>query len=264
MFKRVLTLLLVLLMFLLVCPTFAWANDAQAKQALETWLSEVCSFRISLVCVNPAVNGYSHEIHQQSAADGSFHFVSTFKQWDHLSAFEYEETAEYFYRYENETLVCYMKIDGQQPSRGELSAAQEAELFASKQQMVGPNVILSLGMENFKRNENETDAYIYSFALSLEAIEGSGTLLEGLILNTAALTGKEPDQDLCVYADFEVEPETLRPVRLTYDFTELIPFLFSDGALSAEFALGVDLMQLTYEFDYDLEETISLPEDFLL
>ena len=50
---------------------------------------------------------------------------------------------------------------------------------------------------------------------------------------------------------------TVRPVRLTADLSEVKPYVLPDGALSAEYAMDLDLVTAVYTFDYDLAETVT-------
>ena len=61
----------------------------------------------------------------------------------------------------------------------------------------------------------------------------------------------------------ETDPESLRPLKLEFDFSELKPYVLSSGALSGEYAVDIDLMYMRYTFNADFADTISIPDDFL-
>ena len=268
--KRVFTTLccvLVLLFFNFnVVTVCADQNTRKIRSELEAWLSKECSFSMSMEYRNLVFDGYSHEIRQENAVDGGFHFVSLFKQWDRLSNYEYEEKAEYYYQFEDGDLVCYMKMNDQNPSRGVLSKEDTRMLLADKQRVVGIEVLLPEYMENFEyaestEQENQT---ICSFALPLKRILEEPSMMANLVYNAMSMSGEDAvaKKNVSVLAELIVETDTLKPLSLTYDFDELKPYLFSDGALSGEFAFDIDLMSMTYEFDYQLHERIHVPEEF--
>lgn len=267
--RRILATLCMALLFLGIFIATACAdhNTQKIRDELEEWFSEECSFSLFMEYRNLVFDGYSHEIRQENASDGGFHFVSLFKQWDRLSNYEYEEKAEYYYQFEDGNLVCYMMMNDQNPSRGVLSSEDAQMLLADKQRVVGVEVLLPEYLESFefkKSQEDETQA-ICTFSLPLKRVLEEAGMMASLIHNSMSMSGKDDVavQDVSVYAELIVESDTLKPLSLTFSFDELKPYLFSDGALSGEFAFGMNLMSMTYEFDYQLLEKIHVPEEFI-
>lgn len=235
--------------------------------AIENWLTEDFSFCISLQYMNLAYNGMSQEILQELAEDGSFHFITSMRQWDHNADFEYGVKAEYYYCYEDGAMVCYMRANDGQPERTVLTSAETEEILSSKSLFVGPDTLLPSYIEDFSEiGENtETGLFGCSFSLPLTEVVKSGTFLSALVQNAYALSGNEydPESGVNILCIVEAEKETFRPVRISYDFSELKPYVLSESALSGEYALDTDLMYMIYDLDYELAETIPVPEDFL-
>lgn len=267
--RRLLAMLCLALLFLSVFIATACAdhNTQQIRDELEEWFSKECSFSIFMEYRNLVFDGYSQEIRQENGSDGGFHFVSLFKHWDRLSNYEFEEKAEYYYQFENGNLVCYMMRNDQNPSRGVLSTEDTKMLLEDKQRVVGVEVLLPEYLESFefKKSQEDETRTLCTFLLPLKyVLEDAGAIASHI--NTAmSMSGKDDvaDQDVSIHAELIVESDTLKPLSLTLSFDELKPYLFSDGALSGEFAFGMNLMSMTYEFDYQLLEKIHVPETFI-
>ena len=224
-------------------------------------LKEVFSFTISYQYMHLAYNGISQEITEKHAQDGSFRFISTTRVWDHTQSYESTDQAEYYYRYEDGIMVCYVCANGAEPQRMTLTKAQEQEIAASKDILVGPDGLLPQYLVDF-RQESET---AYSFRLPLDKVVADGTMLSKLVYYAFAMYGSEydPDWNLFVGVTVEVDPKTMTPASFTFDFSEVKPYVLSDGALSGEYALETDLMYMVFTLDYSLEETISVPDSFI-
>lgn len=241
-----------------------WEND-DVLGPIASWLKENCSFSISYQYMNLARYGISQETEQEYATDGSFRFVTTRRQWNYASNYEYTETKQFYYRYENGILVCYMQQNDEKPTRTVPSAAVLTEMQTSKAMLVGPDGLLPSYLEEacaLEQND-ETGYAEYSFRVPLDKLlEAGDTLLSVFVNNVFSITGVDPvcAADVNIVCKIEAEVDTMRPVKITYDFTELKPYVFSDGALSAEYAFDTDLMYLTYTFDHSLVETIPVPD----
>ena len=234
---------------------------------IRAWLKEDMSYRVNARFMNLAINGMEHEIVQETGRDGSFHFVSRFKMWNHQADWEDEEKAEYYYRYEGDELACYMRIDDGELSRGAF-AAEEAESFLEMRDlMAGQQALLPYGVEDFARSdlpapEGQT---AYTYGIPLSRIRSGGTMIASFLDNAFALAGKEmaSEEGVSVQCTMLVDEESLQPVSVSFTFDELKPRLLSAGALSGEYALDVDLMTLEYEFDYRIPDQIEIPEAFM-
>lgn len=262
--KRLCLMLLCAIFFISGCSASHEESSDEVNvsdmDAMENWLSEDFSFLISFQYMNLAKNGISQETLQELAKDGSFHFVTSIRQWDHTADFEFSNHMEYYYRYEDDALVCYVRADDEDPERMVLTPAEEKALADSKSLIVDPEVLLPSYLENF----HETDEG-YSFSLPLDKVINSNTMLASYVQYAFALYGSkyDPTADINILCNIEVEKETLRPVKFSYDFNELKPYVLSEGALSGEYALDTDLMYMTFELDYELAQTIPVPDEFI-
>jgi len=134
-------------------------------------------------------------------------------------------------------------------------------------QLVGAKGLLPSYMQDFQDAglDDENGYQRYTFDLPLTDVYEGESLISVLVRSAYTMSGTEydPKADILIGCTFETEPDTLRPVRVTYDLTELKPIVLSDGVLSAEYALKFDAMYLIYQFDYDLAQTFSVPKDFI-
>ncbi len=242
-------------------------TEPSALSIIGEWLDQELSYTVYSEYMHLAYNGFSHEIRQETALDKSFHFIDIQRQWDHTNDAEYSSQMEYYYQYEGSNYVCYMKKDDQPGERYVYAAGQEQSLFDSRYLMVGSEVLLPSYLQDFSLSEEaaETGNRVCTFSLPLQSVMKNGSLLSNFIDVSFQFYGTEydPSLELNLYCTLEVEPETLRPVSLTYNFDELKPYILSSGALSGEYAFNIDLVRFAYTFDYNLAETTSIPAEFL-
>ena len=234
--------------------------------AMRRRLEDNHSFEFSMMCMNMAVNGISQTIVREYAQDGSFHFVSDIHQWDHIAEFDSNKSGEYYYRYEDEGFICYSKFDGGETHRTVMSDDDIQELNDSYQSALGRDAIFPDYLENFTDagTDEETGCKIYTFTLPAEGIMSSQTMLANLVGTAFSLTGNTYNgEDINIKCTVLAEPDTRRPVSVTYDFSELKPYVLTDSAQSGEFAFDTDFMTMSYKFDFDLPETTEIPADFI-
>lgn len=234
---------------------------------IKEWLDKDCSFEISYMYMNLANNGISAEISQSFAKDGSFHFLMESRQWDHAADYESKDKMEYYYRYEDKKLVCYQKHNDGDTQRTVLTNKAKKEMNTSKSMMVGSKGLLPEYLENFKENKKnaETGQRCFSFSLPVKEVINNDTLLSSYIQNAFSLFGSEYDSkaQIDIICNIVVEEDSLRPVKISYDFKNLEPYVLSEGALSGEAALETEFMYMVYEFDYDTLKTVTIPNGFI-
>ena len=228
---------------------------------LQQWLSKDSSFTVSCQYMNLAVNGMSQKITQTQAADGSWSFKTQRKVWDHTSDYEDEEASEFYYRYEDSRLVCYSSIDGSTPQRAQLSDRDIAAMDADKALMVGVPGLLPKYMQELTITQTN-EAATFSFRLPVEKVLADNTYLSAFVSNVFTLSGSayKPEYNATILCTFETEPQTFQPRSLYYDFSQIKPYVLSEGALSGETALDSDFLTMTYTFDYALPATTQIPD----
>lgn len=228
---------------------------------LQQWLNKDSSFTISYQYMNLAVNGMSQSITQTQAADGSWSFHNQRKVWYHTSDYEVEESAEFYYRYEGSQLVCYSSIDGSTPQRAQLSDRDIAAMDADKALMVGVPGLLPKYMQELTITQTN-EAATFSFRLPVEKVLADNTYLSAFVSNVFTLSGSayKPEYNATILCTFETEPQTFQPRSLYYDFSQIKPYVLSEGALSGETALDSDFLTMTYTFDYALPATTQIPD----
>ena len=230
-------------------------------------LLQKCSFQTDEMYMNLARFGFSRTMRQEAATDGSFHFVVEFCQWDYGSDYDQKTLTEFYYQYEDGVLACYMKEDENETTRTTLSKAEEREMDASREQILGAFSLLPKYLTDFSDLGVSSDSGLheYSFKLALSDVITDQTLLSSYIANVFAASGfdykKENEHVIYITATISVD-DSMRPVTLRHDFSELKPFVLNEGALSGEYALDTNLMYLNYEFDYDMVPSIPVPEGF--
>ena len=147
-----------------------------------------------------------------------------------------------------------------------MSAEKEEGLWASRNILIGAEGLLPYYMENFvdQGEHSGTGLREFTFQIPVKQEIQRESLLSTFLQTAFELYGSEydPETNLYVSCLLEVEKDTLHPVRLTYDFSEIKPYVLSEGALSGEDALETNLMTLTYEFNYEIPKTIPVPDTF--
>lgn len=231
---------------------------------LQRWLEKDFSFTMSYQYMNLAINGTSQETTQTFAADGGWYFKNHRKVWDHTTDYEAEEDAEFYYCYEDGQLICYSSINKGAPRRGVLSSQERKEMDASKAYLIGAPGLLPDYLQDFSMVQTQ-DAAVFTYYLPIEQILSDKTLLSSYVHNVFSLSGYEYQQEakLLIGCTFEADPTTFQPKSLSFDFSQIKPFVLTSGALSGEYALKTDFMTMVYTFDYDLPPTIGLPENLV-
>jgi hypothetical protein len=214
--------------------------------------------------MNLAINGLSQETTQVFAADGCWSFQNQRKIWDHTANYESEENVEFYYRYEDSQLICYSIVNGNAPQRAVVTENGRKEMDDSKAYMIGVPGLLPDYLQDLSVTQTD-DAAILTYTLPVEKVLADSTLLAVYIQNVFALSNYEyePEGQLLIGCTFETDPETFQPKSLSFDFSQLKPYVLSNGAQSGEFALGADFMTMVYTFDYNLPSTIAIPENLI-
>ena len=71
-------------------------------------------------------------------------------------------------------------------------------------------------------------------------------------------------KDLNVQCTILVDRDSSCTMSYKMEFEELKPFVLSDGAISAEYAMPfLELFFIKYTFDYALSDTTIIPDDFM-
>lgn len=272
--KRILSTFLALLCLFLLCgcgqtapretdpPVTTTAPPPEPLEVVKGWLEETFSFHLSWMYMNLAYYGNSQETDMLYATDGSFRMITQRKNWNHLNGSESEEVAEFYYQYEGDDLVCYMRINEPQFSRVVMSDADLKAMDRDRPFLIGAPTIVPDFLQDLELTET-ADGATFTYRLPLEEVLDSDTILGVLLQNAFNQSGKQydPADKLSIGCTLETDPETYRPRSLTFDFTEVKPQILSSGALSGEYALKTDFVTLSYRFDYDLEDTVPVREE---
>lgn len=231
---------------------------------LKQWLEKDCSFTLAYQYMNLAINGISQETTQVFAADGCWSFKNQRKVWDHTTNYESEENGEFYYGYENSQLICYSTVNGNAPQRAIVTDNVRKEMDDSKAYLIGVPGLLPDYLQDLSFTQTD-DVAIFTYTLPVEKVMADSTLLAVYIHNVFALSNYEyePEGQLLIGCTFETDPETFQPKSLSFDFSQLKPYVLSNGAQSGEFALGADFMTMVYTFDYNLPSTIEIPENLI-
>lgn len=241
-------------------------QDEDLPASIRQNLPEVFSYSVEEMYMNLVLFGFSQNIDQETAQDGSFHHTLTQRQWDHRTDFEDETVREFYYQYEDGIFVCYSRLNDEAPQRFPMTKADEADLNASMERAVGAQALLPDYLTDFTDEgiDPESGLRLCTYRMSVQDILNDETMLASFVYLVCAVSGYtyQATDDLYVTAALYLD-DAMRPVKLTHDFSELKPFVLSEGAVSGEYAMQTDLVYLTYEFDYDTPETISVPENFL-
>lgn len=246
-------------------PEAEWTVD-QLRDALRPWLEQDLSLSYFTSFFPKRGYGIVETIEQTGAADESFTFDYQVHYWSHVSGLDHEESARYHYAREDGALVCNVLFDEEDFQHFVLTEAEETELEAARQQLIGVDALLPAYAEDLRQSdaEDEADQIRFYYTLPLEKILRGDDKLSQMLNVILIFAGKDayPDTGLRVGAELIAERETLRPVSVRYDFSELEPTL---AALpdSREGEVTGPRMEMEFRFDYRLAETIPLPEYLL-
>lgn len=255
---RINCVLLAVLLLFSGCALIAPQNELTA---VKRWLEKDVSFIMSYQYMDLAIHGTSQKTTQVYAADGSWSMIIQRKVWDHTTDYDSQETGEFYYRYENSQLICYSSIDGEAPQRITVSRSEKEEMDDSKAYLVGAPALLPEYLEDLSVTQTDT-ATVITFRLPVEKVIADSTVLSVFINNAFTLAGQEykNEYNAMILCTLEADPQTLRPKSLSYDFSQLKPYLLSRGAQSGEEALDSDFITMTYTFDYNLSNSIPIPD----
>ena len=250
-----------------VPPAAAELTKDEILSAVREWLGENCSFTIEGNFTQLGMYGFSQTITQTTGQDGSFFFATEFRQWDHTSDYEQIQLGEYFYRMESGSLICYARMDGGQIQRSVLGIGEALSLSQGKLQMVGPEALLpKWGQPCGELGQTESGNLLVKVALPLQTLLRENSFPAAFLSNTLNMAWQPFDQEteVMIFCEAEVHPDTLQPVSIRYDLNALKPWVLSDGSISGEFALGMELLYLRYHFDYAMDESVKAPEGWEL
>lgn len=240
--------------------------DTEAKlEAVREQLGDgACTFSLSQMFQNFAKNGFSSTITQTQAQDGSFSFVTQNRIWDHQENTDQTSAAAFYYIYEDKQLVCYVSYDGGEWERSEIDLQSRVSLNLSRANMVGAQALLPQELTDLEEAEpDEQGNPQLTFRVPVETVMQGANMQASYLNRVFSAQGVAYDAEWGLYLTCTVsyDAETFRPIRLSVDYSEVKPYVLTDGALSAEFAFDTDLMTTVYEFSFALPETTSLPED---
>ncbi|MBE6944394.1 MAG: hypothetical protein E7453_09135 [Ruminococcaceae bacterium] len=233
-------------------------------EKLQDWLEKDCSFNMSYQYNLFPFLGTSQNTVQTFGTDGSWSFINDRKDWNRRSDYEATEHAEHYYRYEDKVLVCYNRFNNDPPKRIEITKSMAAEMDKSMRYLVGIPAILPTYMEELSV-AHSGDSTTFSFSLPVRKVLDDQTLLSSFVYKAFSLSGNEykDEWNLKILCTVEAEGETVCPQTVTYDFSQLKPYIMTNGAQSAEYALDTDFMTMTYSFDYVLSSPIEIPAQLI-
>ncbi|MBE6982007.1 MAG: hypothetical protein E7437_06795 [Ruminococcaceae bacterium] len=225
------------------------------------------SYTIELCCQDYLYQAFSRTVVKEYALDHSFHFIVTDRHWNY-SDYDKTQVREYYYRYEGNTYVCYIKSPGQEPTRIEMSPQDKATVDATEEYVTGVPGLLPEYLEDFTALGTDAQSGLAGYRYRLpvaKVLPGNDTMINVLANYAVDLEHStySEDLDLDLICTAWVEPASLRPIRLEVDFSELKPYVLSDGAISAEYALELgELMYVTFTFDHTVRDSVAIPEEF--
>lgn len=227
---------------------------------VKQWLKKDFSFTLSYQYTNLGINGMSQETTQTFAADGSWSFINERKIWDHTANYESQENAEFYYLYEDSQLICYSSIDGSALQRTVVSSREKKEMDDSKAYIVGSPALLPKYLKNLCVTQENT-VTVFTFELPVDKVLADSTFLSVFVNNAFILAGQEykDEYQAVILCTLETDSQTLQPKSLSYDFSQIKPYILSSGAQSGEYALDSDFVTMVYSFDFNLRETTEIP-----
>lgn len=230
-------------------------------KSIKSQLHYDSSFKVSFDFNNFLYNGFSQKIEQTSAKDSSFRFLLNRSQKNYSSE-DFSERVEYYYRYEKSDFICYMKKDDGDVERAKVSSETQHLMDLDRLRIIGADTLLPDYLEDFTEKVAGEE---YTFRLPLNKVMDDDSYLNAFLSMAYTFGGKEHNDSLNLYitCTVYVEKDSYRPTKISYDFTEVKPYVFGDGVISAEYAFQSDFMTMAIEFDFNLLPTIEVPEEFL-
>lgn len=241
------------------------ATSAQdSLSSVRKWLDTDFSFNISYQYTNLAINGLSQETTQIFADDGSWSFSNKHKFWDHTTDYEQQDSADFYYRYENSQLICYSIVNDNEPQRSVLNNSDLKAMDDSKAYLIGVPGLLPDYLQDLSVTKTY-DATVFTYMLPVENVLSDSTLLSTYIKNVFKLSHYEYQHEtkLKIGCKFETNPETFQPKSLSFDFSQLKPYVLSKDAQSGEQYFETEFMTMVFTFDYNLPPTIAIPENLI-
>lgn len=240
-------------------PTETQWTLEEARQTLDSWLEQDLSLDYSSCFFPQGSFGLEEKIEQKSAVDGSFTFLFQGHYWDRAAFVDYEDSALYHYALEDGKLVCDVRFGNGSVDHFVLTASEEKQLAEARREVMGVDVLLPAFAEEFSQSGVEGDAELIClcYALPLEKLMEENNKLKQQLDNILFLAELDAyPEGLSLGAELIAERETLRPVSVRFDFSQLEPVLDpgSDQEKGTQMELG-------FRFDYQLAETIPMPEE---
>ena len=239
-------------------------KEEDLLKPLRRFLNKDFSFTVSSEYMHLAVNGITLQITQVTDKNGGWSFISQQKSWDHRTSYESLKTTEYYYCYEGSDLVAYYKIGEDDPRRAVISFTERMDLEIGRKQVVGVSVLLPDYLQNLTVT-NTADATFFVFELPVDKVIADSTLLSAYVKNAFYYYGAEykTEYNSVIICTIEADPETKEPKSASFDFSQIKPYVLSQGAISGEFALQLDLMTMNYTFNFDLAEATEIPDHMI-
>lgn len=210
---------------------------------------------------------YSQTTTQEMALDGSWYYKVERSYEYPLQDYSSNSTVEFYYVYEDDKLVCYLKDQDGKISSQVIDDSLLEQIKKDGEVIDSGYTMYPQYLTDFQHigTDEETGLECYTFNLSVENILKETSLASQLIelsMESYKTTYKDI-YDLNVQCTVLADPITMQTISYKMDFEELKPYVLSDGAISAEYALPfLELFYVKYTFDYQLEETTVLPDKY--
>ena len=210
----------------------------------------------NLYYLDLGIQGFEMEHVQVFAKDKSFRFHTGGKQWNHQYDYEDEFIDRFYYCYEGSDYVCYMNLDGSEYTRTVLNVAQLAEIEATKRQTTSGIGFLPAEIADFRETTLDEPEGIRTFAFnySLREAQASYGYLGSFLNNVFSMYGQEYEGPELTLSGKLTTDVNLRPQSLSYDFSELEPYVLS--VVVSEETIGALSYEIT--FDYDLADHVDM------
>ena len=236
-------------------------------EELRQSFKEQYSFHLFCEYMHLAYNGFSQETKDIGGRDDT-HYSSTLrKQWIHYDDYYAESVGDFYYHTEGDKYVCYSGYDDNKIYRDTVSDEHKQQMENDRGRLVGAEGILPNFLQNFEEAKKDSQIITYTYQLPVEDLRDSNAFL-GIFINNIFTYYKEfpqtydPELNIMINCTLEVDAKTGYPISFFCDFSELEPFVLTDGALSSIHATNVELLTFRIQYDYDIEETVPIPERF--
>lgn len=113
--------------------------------------------------------------------------------------------------------------------------------------------------------DSETGCLVYAFSIPLDQVLSDDIYLSSFVRYMLQMRTPAYEQirDLRIGGSVKLDKASMTPMEVSFSFEELKPYVLTESSISAEYALESNFVSMIYRFDFELSQTIVIPDEFL-